>query len=371
MRLARTYVYCLLALLPSAGAAQETAAVVGLVTDGNGQPLSDVLVFIGDGTAATLSDELGLYGLFALPPERYVIGYRKAGFAPRSFDLDLTGGDDYRDLGAVALDPGAEPTATFAGRVTDGQDGPGLAGATVELNGRVIAQTDATGAFSVPGSPVVWGANELIVRHRAFSDREVTDRVWVSSTSETFDFVVAMGVDPIALPGIDVEVRSRVLAAAGFYEREEQHESAVFITREEIEERNPARMEDLFRSVLGSGLARSMRQAGVTTGSDGLPLALRSFGNADDGRPCLPIFYLDGLRMGDLTPPGDGPNQLDASGLRRNDALAMRAGMWTELDRLVHPDDVEGVEVYESISDMPARFSPVGAVCGVVLIWTR
>src|SRR5262245_24628164 len=94
-------VCCLFAVLPTAGAAQETAAVVGLVTDAGGQPLPDVLVFIGDGTAATLTDELGLFGLFALPLERQVIGYRKAGFAPRSFDLDLTSGEDYRDLGAV------------------------------------------------------------------------------------------------------------------------------------------------------------------------------------------------------------------------------------------------------------------------------
>jgi len=353
-------------------AAQETAAVVGLVTDADGQPLQGVLVFVGDGTAATLTDELGLYGLFALPLERHVIGYRRAGFEPRSFDLDLTRGDDYRDLGAVTLEPGAEPTATFVGRVTDGQDGPGLAGATVEVNGRVVAQTDSTGTFRVAGNPVEWGSNELIIRHRAFSDRSVTDRVWVANEDEMFDFVVAMGVDPIALPGVDVEVQSRVLAAAGFYEREEQHESAVFMTREQIADRSPSRMEDLFRGVLGAGMSRSMRQTGVTTRADnGMPAAASSFGSAQDGTPCMPIFYLNGLRMGDLMPPGGSSNPIDQGGSRSNDALTQRGGIGSELDRLVHPDEVEGIEVYESISDMPAQYSTVGSVCGVILIWTR
>jgi hypothetical protein len=364
-------VLCTLVLSSHDARAQGTVAVVGLVTDADGQPLQGVLVFIGDGTAATLTDELGLYGLFALPQERHVIGYRRAGFEPRSFDLDLTSGDDYRDLGSVALEPGAEPTATFVGRVTDGQDGPGLAGATVELNGQVVAVTDSTGTFRIAGNPVVWGANELTVRHQAFSDRSITDRVWVSNTSETFDFTVAMGVDPIALPGVDVAVQSRVLAAAGYYEREQQHESAVFIDREEIARRNPTRMEDLFRGVLGAGLARSMRQTGASTGSGGTATASRSFGNAQDGTPCIPIFYLDGLQMGALNPPGGGTNQLDGSGVRGNDPLSMRGGMGSELDRLVHPDQVEGIEVYESIADMPAQYAPVGSVCGVVLIWTR
>jgi hypothetical protein len=362
---------CCILSLPATAAAQETAAVVGLVTDADGRPLPEVLVFIDDGTAATLTDELGLYGLFALPLERHVIAYRRAGFAPRSFDLDLTTGGDYRDLGSLALEPGAEPTATFVGRVTDGQGGPGLAGATVELNGRVLAETDSTGAFAIAGNPVVWGANELTVRHRAFSDREVTDRVWVANETETFDFVVAMGVDPIPLPGVDVAVQSRVLAAAGFYERQEEHASAVFITREQIVDRNPTRMEDLFRGVLGAGMSRSMRQTGGGVDAAGAPTASRSFGNAQDGTPCMPVFYLDGLLLGDLVEPGSSTNQLNGDGLRSNDPLAMRGGVGSELDRLVHPDDVEGVEVYESISDVPARFSPIGAVCGVIVIWTR
>jgi hypothetical protein len=83
----------------------------------------------------------------------------------------------------------------------------------------------------------------------------------------------------------------------------------------------------------------------------GAPTAAATFGNAEDGRPCLPISYLNGLRMGDV--------------------YSTEVGLSSGLDQLVHPDDIEGIEIYESISRMPAEYAPVGSVCGVILIWTR
>jgi hypothetical protein len=325
----------LLVLVPRGAASQGTGAVVGLVTDSSGQPLADVLVFVDDGATATLTDQLGLFGLLDLSLSRHVLGYRKAGYAPRSFGLDLSTGVDYRDLGAVVLMPGPEPTATIGGRVTDGVDGPGLQGATVELNGRAVAVTDSTGAFAAAPTPVMWGSNDLTIRHRAFSDRSVSDRIWVSNAGEAFDFVVALDVVPVALPELAVPVQSRVLAAEGFYQRREDLGGAgIFITREEITARRPRRMEELFRTVLnGAGMNR----------------APSSFGRSDGGRSCRPIFFLNGLRMGEVDAP---------------------SGSSSGLDQIVHPEEVEGIEIYETISGLPAKYSPVGSVCGVILIWT-
>ena len=246
-------VLSLMALATAPARAQSTGAIVGLVTDSTGQPLADVLVFVDDGGVSTLTDQLGLFGLFDLSLERHVLSYRKVGYAPRSFGLDLSTGVVYRDLGAVVLAPGPEPTATIGGRVTDGAGGPGLPGATVELNGRVIAVTDTTGAFVASSSVVAWGSNDLTVRHRAFTDRSVSDRVWISNVNETFDLVVALDVVPIALPELPVPVQSRVLAAEGFYQRREDLGGAgIFMTREDIAARRPRRMEDLFgRSSMG------------------------------------------------------------------------------------------------------------------------
>jgi hypothetical protein len=60
-----------------------------------------------------------------------------------------------------------------------------------------------------------------------------------------------------------------------------------------------------------------------------------------------PVFFLNGLRMGELDAPA-----WPSSGL----------------DQLVQPEEVEGIEIYETISGLPAKYSPVGSVCGVILI---
>jgi hypothetical protein len=341
----------MLAAFPHGIAAQGTGMVAGLVTDSDGRALPDVLVFVDDGASSAVTDQLGLFGLSGLSLEPHVLSYRKAGYAPRSFALDLSLGTDVLDVGTVVLQPGPEPTATLSGLVTEGEGGRGLAGATVALNGRVVATTDSTGAFFAPSSAVVWGTNELTVEHRAFSDRRVSDRIWVSNSDETLDLVVALDVVPVALPGLDVPGRSSRLAAEGFYERRERYESATFMSREEIAERNTRRTEDLFRGALGgAGMSRSSRSSAGVDPATGQPTAAATFGNAEDGRPCLPIFYLNGLRMGDVY---------------------TGAGISSGLDQLVHPDDIEGIEIYESVSRMPAEYAPVGSVCGVILIWTR
>jgi len=358
-----------MAVLPHGIAAQATGAVAGLVTDSTGRALPDVLVFVDDGAFTAVTDQLGLFGLSGLSREPHVLSYRKAGYAPRSFALDLSLGTDLLDVGTVVLQTGPEPTATLSGLVTEGEGGRGLAGVTVALNGRVVAVTDSAGAFTAPSSAVVWGTNELTVEHRAFSDRSVSDRIWVSNSDETLDLVVALDVVPIALPGLDIPGRSNRLAAEGFYERREQFGSATFMTREEIMERNPRRTEDLLRGALnGSGMSRTIRQTNPSLGPFGATTPAQSFSRADEGRPCLPIFYMNGLRLGNLA----GAPESTPTGVNQGDAVADQgSSIARQLDQLVSPEQIEGIEIYESIARMPAEYAPVGSVCGVVLIWTR
>jgi hypothetical protein len=345
--LTRAWVLCFgLALASQAAGAQGTGGVTGLVSDSTGRPLADVLVFVDQGAAAVLTDPAGLFALNGLTLERHVLGYRRAGYAPRTFALDLSTGDAFREVAPVVLRPGPEPTASLTGRVTEGDGGPGLAGATVELNGRVVATTDSTGAFAATGSAVAWGPNDLVVRHNAFADRSVNDRIWISNPSETFDLEVALDVQPIVLAAVDVSVESRVLAAEGFYERREELGGAgTFLTRVEIADMNPRRLEDVIRRALnGAGISRSIRQREASRFEPA-----QSFGNASDGEPCIPVFYVNGLRMGDVWAP---------------------VGVSSGLDQLVHLEDVEGIEIYETISGLPAKYSPIGSTCGVILIWT-
>lgn len=344
--------FAMLAGLCQVASAQETATVLGRVNDADGRPLRDVLVFLDDGQPYTRTDSLGTFQLTEVTRAAHRLSYRGRGYAPRSFSLELQPGDDLLDVGGMVMRPGPEPTATLSGTVTEGNGGPGLAGATVELNGRVIAITDSLGAFEVPGSPVAWGSNDISIRHQAFSDRTASDRVWVANPNETFDLVVALDIVPVALPEVGVQVESAKLAAEGFYERREELSGAgTFFTAAEITERSPRRMEDLLpRSIAGSGLRRGPRSAVGSDPVTGAPVPAATFGLAEEGQPCRPVFYLNGLRVGEVDAP---------------------AGVGSGLDQLVQPDEVEGIEIYESVARLPPEFSPIGAVCGVILIWTH
>ncbi len=318
------------ALMPTPARAQAPVTLTGLVLDSDARPIADVLVFTDDGPPAALTDSLGVFTLPGVEPEARILRYRKDGYAPRSFGLPPAPDRVSQDVATVVLQPGPPPSATLLGTVIERLGGQPVAGATVELNDRTLGVTDSLGAFDIAGAPVRWGPNQLIVRYLSFGETIATDEFWVTNPGARLDFSVALDVAPLGLPEIAVPVRSVVLETSGFYERREAG-SGVFLTREDIVAKDPRRTEDLFRGM------------GLTTNP--LNRAASTFGLADDGEPCTPLFYLDALRM---------------------DRVTMR-----DLNQILDPGDIEGIEVYESVGSLPARFSPVGASCGVILIWTR
>ncbi|MSR19980.1 MAG: hypothetical protein EXR91_03250 [Gemmatimonadetes bacterium] len=315
---------------PAALIAQEPVTLIGLVRDSADRPLAEVLVFVDDGSAAILTDAFGAFRLEGVAPDARAVSYRKSGYVPRSFSLGTTVARTTLDLGVVALQPGPDPIATLLGTVTERIGGQPLAGATIELNGETLSVTDSLGAFEVPSAAVRWGPNTVIVRHRSFAETTAGDAFWVTNSGTILDFSVALDVAPLGLPGVDVPVGSPVLEATGFYERREEG-NGVFMTQEEIIAKDARRTEDLF---WGMGLL-----------TNPLNRAASTFGLADDGEPCTPLLFLDGLRV---------------------DRLSMR-----DLNQILGPEDIEGLEIYETVGSLPARFSPVGAACGVIIIWTH
>lgn len=135
---------------------------------------------------------------------------------------------------------------------------------------------------------------------------------------------VAMVPEALELEPVLVRVAARrSLALRGFDNRRAMG-SGAFVTREEIEERRPHQVTDLFRSMPGVRLVNDRQGAAHVT--------LR-------GR-CRPDLVMDGA-------PVD--NRMS-------------------LDLLLRPDDVEAIEVHSSAS-APIAYTRGG--CGVVMIWTR
>lgn len=139
---------------------------------------------------------------------------------------------------------------------------------------------------------------------------------------------------PVALAPIEVRVERRIasLERVGFYRRQAMGIGR-FVMADAIERRATWRLTDALRE-----------EPSVRILDDTL-IAFRGahtmyFRNRHDA--CLPVVVLDGTR---LSSPGTV--------------------------NLVHPYNVEAVELYPSGNGAPPQFGGLGAPCGVVLIWTK
>ncbi len=213
------------------------------------------------------------------------------------------------------------------GVVVDQEDGKPIEGVEVGLRGlSMVRVTDARGKFEMESVPP--GAMVLEFSHLGFRVR--TDSI-VLPPEETLEVRVTMTPDPIPLDPILVSVRSKVLEVNGFFRRREQGLSGVHLTKEQIAERRPSNLTDLFSSIPGARLANRDGVVG--------PVVVFPRGKLLGGgtETCYPAIWLDGV----LTP-----------------------GM--EIDQ-ISPYSVEGIEVYQG-AGAPLRFS---TDCGAIIVWTQ
>ena len=119
-----------------------------------------------------------------------------------------------------------------------------------------------------------------------------------------------------------------------FYRRKDAG-GGFFITRDDIEHRNPLELSDMLRTMPGAVLVPVSGSARAV---------LRFARTSMVGRDCPPQYYVDGVM---------------ATGLNIDD---------------LEPSDIEGIEVYSGASRIPPQFnnSRIGtSICGVVVVWTR
>jgi hypothetical protein len=137
--------------------------------------------------------------------------------------------------------------------------------------------------------------------------------------------VAAVPLNPITILGYS---RRPAGDLGGFYERMRRAMGGIFITRQDIENRPTIYTTDLLRTIPGAHLTRS--RVGF-----GFDVLLRG--------DCKPRVFLDGvpIQLGTMT-----------------------------IDDLISPLDLEGIEVYRGIAEIPANFTGLGA-CGAIVLWTR
>lgn len=143
----------------------------------------------------------------------------------------------------------------------------------------------------------------------------------------------------VELAPLDVRVspRPRRAKMAGFHRRRSRGPGE-FITRGEIERRDPTRLSDMLRLRAGVGTARRGDGSGRGTVVMRRSAAMGSYGG------CRVRYWIDGAPL-----PASSRFALDE----------------------LPPRDVQGIEIYRGPSEIPARFNRRGSQCGVVVVWTR
>lgn len=153
---------------------------------------------------------------------------------------------------------------------------------------------------------------------------------------------VEVRLSPEAVPMAPLEVVSGRQKPTSFkldgFQRRRELGLGSYITRDDIERRNPSHVSDLLRTLPGIQLSSS------GTGSNAVVTMDRGVNLR--GR-CAAQIYVDEFHVN-------------------------RAGGWTfRIDDVVSPGDVFGIEVYRGLATVPAEFLSPQADCGVVVIWTR
>ena len=214
----------------------------------------------------------------------------------------------------------------IVGEVRD-TTGAGVVGAQISVAGSDLrAESDMAGRFVLASVPS--GATTLFVRRLGFAPASITLLAHDDSTvhAEVVITEVTHGLAPVVVRAERPAHYTGYMA--GFYERRDQG-LGHFITGDEIEQRNPRRLTDMFRNIPGSD---------VSLGNPDSRVRMR-------GNQCAPLVWLDGMPA---------------------------AAAEFDLDALV-PTSVAGIEVYAGIAAVPIQFvMPFGrTACGTIIIWSK
>ncbi len=218
----------------------------------------------------------------------------------------------------------------LTGTVVDASSGQPIAGAQVAISGATVTgTTNDRGAFTISGAP--GGTQSLLVRAVRYAPEQRT-------VDLVGDAPVSIEVRLTSLKTVLDTIRvtaSRIYSAdrIGFEQRRKSGFGSYFDSTD-VQRARPFEVTKLFQSmngvqVVGSGFNQRILMRGVMN-------------------PCEPSIVIDGVRLPELT--------------------------GADLNMMVSPEEISGVEVYTSAGTVPAQFkglSQASMRCGAVVVWTK
>lgn len=239
----------------------------------------------------------------------------------------------------------AAQAQVLAGTVLDSVSGKPIASARILLLDSagtaikaLVTSSDGQFTFNIPHL----GAYRLLIsrigypisRSKPFLFSSVfTARVSLSLPSSPIT------LDTVTVVAKEIERRLPYLADAGFYTRR-QVGFGHFLTRDEIDKRDPLILSDLLKGMSGVRV--------TCTGPRTCAVTMRAANTMFFRGKCHPSVVLDGAL---LQPGGTG-------------------GDTSALD-LVNPFNIEALEVYPGPEGVPVQYSGYLSPCGAIIVWSR
>ena len=186
--------------------------------------------------------------------------------------------------------------------------------------------SNAEGRFHLAGVPP--GRHVVEVKH---PDRAPLAFPVLFEPGKTMELSIRLETSVVPLEELVVEGRrpDHPIKMTGFYQRLQSGQGH-FITRDEINKREPRIMTDMLRKVPGLRIVCDFGKCSAQTFQE----SRRIVGS------CPIQYFLDGVPfLGDI-------------------------------DELT-PDQIEGVEIYRGSASIPPEYNRGSAMCGVIAIWSR
>jgi hypothetical protein len=178
------------------------------------------------------------------------------------------------------------------------------------------------------------------------------------TTLEIMMFPTVQKLDPVRVSEAAIE---RSLDIHGFNQRKQERQqgagSGYYLSFRDLERISTPRVTMIFESNFPS-----LRTSPTGTTSRGLVSIDRS------GGYCATHIWLDGIRLEGLQTTGAPNMRVRPRG--GTPPVSSKPDL-VNLDDLLLPSSIAGIEYYQSGAQAPQQYRPVNGNCGVVLIWTK
>ncbi len=251
---------------------------------------------------------------------------------------------------AVVLAGGSATSAqTLRGRVEDAGSRAGIPVAEIVLladDGRILARTqsDSAGAFVL-----TWrDAEKVRLQARRIGYEPTTTSTFVVQAGEVLTASVLLSVRPIEVDPLIIASRTRAderLSYGAGIDRRRNAGIGHFISREQIRASNSAEIAQVLRMVPGVRLRTDQNTSSVfafSSSNAGSGMSTAGGRGSSGTAQCPMTIFLNGRIHRN---PMEGVNIL---------------ATW----------EIEAIEVYRNMTEVPSEFSGSLARCGVIAIWS-